>query len=125
MKELVDRLEIIRKRLDLNQIEFSALGKTKQTTYNNWTRGIGKPSGEFIFYLKKVRPREIDLEWLFTGYSVLHANEPSEHYKTECEEKLELARQVIEAQKQTIEVLKGSVSDGVSKSPKLKLAAAL
>lgn len=122
MQELIIRLETLRKRLNLTQDQFAKMGKTERTTYNNWVTGKSVPSTKFIYNLKHRRSRDIDLDWVFTGNTGTTVNEPSIQYnKSDCEEKLSLARQVIEAQSIAINELKKQVSTSVSKKPNLKL----
>lgn len=115
MHDLIARLEIIRKNLKLSQAEFSNLGDTKRTTYNTWIKEDKPVPSNFIFNLKQRKPQEVDLDWLFTGRAKSIFAEPLEIYhKSDCEEKLRMARQIIDTQQIAIDALKQQVSLRVS-----------
>ena len=122
MHEIISRLEIIREDLGLTQAEFSILGDSKRTTYNTWVNENKPVPSNFIYNIKQRRPREIDLEWLFTGRSRSVVNEPQILYNnTDCEEKLRMANRLIETQQIALDALKSKVSVRVTKTHKPKL----
>jgi transcriptional regulator with XRE-family HTH domain len=126
MTELVTRLEVLRERLNLSQKEFAEMGRSTRTTYNTWVTKEGKqPTTDFITNIKKAKPNEIDLDWLFMGFPKMFVSEPQDKYNpknNECEEKLKLAYQLIETQKIAIESLQQQVSSSVSKNKLEKFA---
>lgn len=122
MHEIISRLEIIREDLGLTQAEFSILGDSKRTTYNTWVNENKPVPSNFIYNIKQRRPREIDLEWLFTGRSRSVVNEPQTVYNnSDCEEKLRMANRLIETQQIAIDALKSKVSVRVTQKQKPKL----
>ncbi len=122
MHEIISRLEIIREDLGLTQAEFSILGDSKRTTYNTWVNENKPVPSNFIYNIKQRRPREIDLEWLFTGRSRSVVNEPQILYNnTDCEEKLRMANRLIETQQIALDALKSQVSVRVIQKQKPKL----
>lgn len=121
MKSIIERLEKVRQRLNLEQKEFAKLGHIPNTTYNSWAKGKGRVSLEFLHEIKKYRPEDIDLDWIIMGKENKNVSDPESVYNmNQCQEKLTLAQQVIEAQKETISLLRAAVSAGVSKKELIK-----
>ena len=90
----IERLEMIRQDLGMNQKMFSkVLGVTAQN-YNGWTVGKFKPKVEAYVNLHKKYP-EYSLEWAITGIGLMKkttpikenfTNEPNSHYGKEDKE---------------------------------------
>ena len=64
-KEIGKRLEKVRRKFGLTQVQFSEKFNMQQGTYNKYENGINPLSWEFVQELCK--KYDIDSEWLYSG----------------------------------------------------------
>ncbi|WP_447779389.1 helix-turn-helix domain-containing protein [Variovorax boronicumulans] len=74
MSTFSDRLREERKRLDLNQTDFAAVGGVKKETQSNYETGTRKPDSA---YLEAIAAIGVDVGYLITGVRVLGVRAPA------------------------------------------------